>query len=250
MHTVTCQRLFASAALHTAAVSAALRPGCCCRWRWWTAVAQTAPAAAAPAMAAVGRRRSDAGPGGLQLQLSDSSTCTCAVPLPCSASAAPAHHRHWHHPRAASLPANSAATAAGTASIHIEGALCTMHMPAVVTRRHAPAARSRDACATWHCLPTLLTTSSTYSCLRPLRLNVLPQVVVPKLISNGLRWQCSGDFSARQCLQYRGVMPVCADPSLGSPDGAILRAALEVVSGMPLYCGWGCVWQWLEGGKG
>jgi pyruvate kinase len=69
--------------------------------------------------------------------------------------------------------------------------------------------------------------------------SLLPQVVVPKLISNGLRWQCSGDFSARQCLQYRGVIPVCADPSLGSPDGAILRAALEVVSGVALGGGGG-----------
>lgn len=31
-------------------------------------------------------------------------------------------------------------------------------------------------------------------------------------------------------MQYRGVLPVCADPSLGSPDGAILKAALEEVS--------------------
>lgn len=57
-----------------------------------------------------------------------------------------------------------------------------------------------------------------------------PQVVVPRLSTNGLRWHCSGDFVARQCLQYRGVLPVCADPSLGSPDGAILRAALAEVS--------------------
>lgn len=52
---------------------------------------------------------------------------------------------------------------------------------------------------------------------------------MPRLSTNGLRWQCSGDFVARQCLQYRGVLPVCADPSLGSPDGAILRAALQEV---------------------
>jgi pyruvate kinase len=56
------------------------------------------------------------------------------------------------------------------------------------------------------------------------------QVVVPRLSTNGLKWHCSGDFVARQCLQYRGVMPVCADPSLGSPDGAILKAALQEVS--------------------
>jgi hypothetical protein len=60
-------------------------------------------------------------------------------------------------------------------------------------------------------------------------LAVCAQVVVPRLSTNGLRWQCSGDFVARQCLQYRGVLPVCADPSLGSPDGAILRAALQEV---------------------
>ena len=60
-------------------------------------------------------------------------------------------------------------------------------------------------------------------------LSVCSQVVVPRLSTNGLRWQCSGDFVARQCLQYRGVLPVCADPSLGSPDGAILRAALQEV---------------------
>lgn len=55
-------------------------------------------------------------------------------------------------------------------------------------------------------------------------------VVVPKLLNNGLKWRCTGDFVARQCLQYRGVIPVCADPSLGSPDGAILRAALNVAA--------------------
>eukprot|EP00878_Enallax_costatus_P015297 GHUV01016018.1.p1 GENE.GHUV01016018.1~~GHUV01016018.1.p1 ORF type:complete len:346 (+),score=100.80 GHUV01016018.1:1137-2174(+) len=53
------------------------------------------------------------------------------------------------------------------------------------------------------------------------------QVVVPRLSTNGLKWQCTGDFVARQCMQYRGVLPVCADPSLGSPDGAILKAALQ-----------------------
>lgn len=63
------------------------------------------------------------------------------------------------------------------------------------------------------------------------------QVVVPRLSTNGLRWQCSGDFVARQCLQYRGVLPVCADPSLGSPDGAILRAALQEVSFRPEWLG-------------
>jgi hypothetical protein len=55
------------------------------------------------------------------------------------------------------------------------------------------------------------------------------QVVVPRLSTNGLRWHCSGDFVARQCLQFRGVLPVCADPRLGSPDGAILKAALQEV---------------------
>lgn len=54
-------------------------------------------------------------------------------------------------------------------------------------------------------------------------------MVVPRLSTNGLKWQCTGDFVARQCLQYRGVLPVCADPSLGSPDGAILKAALQEV---------------------
>jgi pyruvate kinase len=58
------------------------------------------------------------------------------------------------------------------------------------------------------------------------------QVVVPRLSTNGLKWHCTGDFVARQCLQYRGVMPVCADPSLGSPDGAILKAALQEVSNL------------------
>ena len=58
---------------------------------------------------------------------------------------------------------------------------------------------------------------------------------MPKLINNGLKWRCTGDFVARQCLQYRGVIPVCADPSLGSPDGAILRAALNVVSVAGIY---------------
>jgi len=62
------------------------------------------------------------------------------------------------------------------------------------------------------------------------------QVVVPRLSTNGLRWQCSGDFVARQCLQYRGVLPVCADPSLGSPDGAILRAALQEVRDTCIRC--------------
>ncbi|KAF6260927.1 pyruvate kinase [Scenedesmus sp. NREL 46B-D3] len=57
-----------------------------------------------------------------------------------------------------------------------------------------------------------------------------PEVVVPRLSTNGLKWHCTGDFVARQCLQYRGVMPLCADPSLGSPDGAILKAALQEAS--------------------
>jgi hypothetical protein len=54
---------------------------------------------------------------------------------------------------------------------------------------------------------------------------------VPGLTSNGLRWTCSGDFVARQCLQYRGVLPVCAEASVGRPDGAVLTAALAVVRG-------------------
>lgn len=54
---------------------------------------------------------------------------------------------------------------------------------------------------------------------------------MPGVTSDGLKWTCNGDFVARQCLQFRGVMPVCADASIGRPDGAILHAALEVVSG-------------------
>ena len=53
-------------------------------------------------------------------------------------------------------------------------------------------------------------------------------VVVPGLTSDGLRWRCSGDYVARQCLQLRGVLPICADASVGGPDGAVLTAALKV----------------------
>lgn len=58
----------------------------------------------------------------------------------------------------------------------------------------------------------------------------IAQVVVPAVTSNGLKWTCSGDYVARQCLQYRGVLPVCADASIGRPDGAVLTAALKLVS--------------------
>jgi hypothetical protein len=54
---------------------------------------------------------------------------------------------------------------------------------------------------------------------------------VPRLTSDGLKWVYSGDSKARQCLQYRGVLPVCGDSSVGSPDGAILAQAFQYVSG-------------------
>jgi hypothetical protein len=57
------------------------------------------------------------------------------------------------------------------------------------------------------------------------------QVVVPRLTSDGLKWSYSGDSKARQCLQYRGVLPICGDPTIGSPDGAILAQAFQYVSG-------------------
>jgi pyruvate kinase len=47
--------------------------------------------------------------------------------------------------------------------------------------------------------------------------------------STGLKWVCSGDYVARQCLQYRGVVPVCADAKFGRQDGAVLTSALRVV---------------------
>jgi len=61
------------------------------------------------------------------------------------------------------------------------------------------------------------------------------QVVVPAVTtSNGLKWVCSGDYVARQCLQYRGVIPVCADAKFGRQDGAVLSSALKVVRGWGL----------------
>ncbi|KAI8477220.1 MAG: pyruvate kinase [Monoraphidium minutum] len=59
-------------------------------------------------------------------------------------------------------------------------------------------------------------------------------VVVPGVTSDGLKWVCNGDFVARQCLHYRGVQPICADASVGRPDGAVLTAALKVAQGRGL----------------
>lgn len=58
------------------------------------------------------------------------------------------------------------------------------------------------------------------------------QVVVPKLTSNGLKWMWTGDAQARQCLQYRGVLPILADPTIGNPDGAILEQAFKYAQSM------------------
>lgn len=55
-------------------------------------------------------------------------------------------------------------------------------------------------------------------------------VVVPRLTSDGLKWTYTGDSKARQCLQYRGVLPICGDPTIGSPDGAILAQAFQYAS--------------------
>ncbi|GBG00331.1 pyruvate kinase [Raphidocelis subcapitata] len=55
-------------------------------------------------------------------------------------------------------------------------------------------------------------------------------VIVPGITSDGLKWSCSGDYAARQSLQLRGVLPICADASIGRPDGAVLSAALRVAA--------------------
>jgi hypothetical protein len=45
--------------------------------------------------------------------------------------------------------------------------------------------------------------------------------------SDRARWHRSRDTTARQCLQYRGVLPVCADANCSdAPDGALLHLAL------------------------
>lgn len=61
-----------------------------------------------------------------------------------------------------------------------------------------------------------------------------PEVVTPTLVSDGLKWTCTGEGQARQCLLYRGCLPITADPSIGSPDGAILHYAVEKARNMGL----------------
>ncbi|KAG2488957.1 hypothetical protein HYH03_012576 [Edaphochlamys debaryana] len=54
----------------------------------------------------------------------------------------------------------------------------------------------------------------------------LPQVVCPDIRSDGLKWTLMGEVQARQCLLYRGVMPIMADPDFSLPGGAILDYAI------------------------
>ncbi len=56
------------------------------------------------------------------------------------------------------------------------------------------------------------------------------QVVCPDIRSDGLKWTLLGEVQARQCLLYRGVLPIMADPDFALPGGAILDYAIAYVS--------------------
>ncbi|GLC42008.1 hypothetical protein PLESTF_000110500 [Pleodorina starrii] len=53
------------------------------------------------------------------------------------------------------------------------------------------------------------------------------QVVCPDIKSDGLKWTLMGEVQARQCLLYRGVLPIMADPDFSLPGGAILDYAIS-----------------------
>ncbi|GIL59095.1 hypothetical protein Vafri_14039 [Volvox africanus] len=53
------------------------------------------------------------------------------------------------------------------------------------------------------------------------------QVVCPDIKSDGLKWTLMGEVQARQCLLYRGVLPIMADPDFALPGGAILDYAIS-----------------------
>ncbi|GLC56042.1 hypothetical protein PLESTB_001058300 [Pleodorina starrii] len=52
-------------------------------------------------------------------------------------------------------------------------------------------------------------------------------VVCPDIKSDGLKWTLMGEVQARQCLLYRGVLPIMADPDFSLPGGAILDYAIS-----------------------
>ncbi|GIL59097.1 hypothetical protein Vafri_14039 [Volvox africanus] len=52
-------------------------------------------------------------------------------------------------------------------------------------------------------------------------------VVCPDIKSDGLKWTLMGEVQARQCLLYRGVLPIMADPDFALPGGAILDYAIS-----------------------
>ncbi|PNW87383.1 hypothetical protein CHLRE_02g147900v5 [Chlamydomonas reinhardtii] len=51
-------------------------------------------------------------------------------------------------------------------------------------------------------------------------------VVCPDIKSDGLKWTLLGEVQARQCMLYRGVLPIMADPDFSLPGGAILDYAI------------------------
>lgn len=57
-------------------------------------------------------------------------------------------------------------------------------------------------------------------------------VVIPRLMTNSLRWSFTGAFQARQCLSVRGIFPILADPrhaaeSTSATNESILKIALD-----------------------
>ncbi|KIY95248.1 hypothetical protein MNEG_12714 [Monoraphidium neglectum] len=55
-------------------------------------------------------------------------------------------------------------------------------------------------------------------------------LVVPRLVSDSLKWRLEGKHNARQCLLTRGLLPMLATPQ---PNGdAILEEAIAVAAGM------------------
>lgn len=60
----------------------------------------------------------------------------------------------------------------------------------------------------------------------------LLQVVCPDIKSDGLKWTLLGEVQARQCMLYRGVLPIMADPDFSLPGGAILDYAIAYVRGI------------------
>ncbi len=41
-------------------------------------------------------------------------------------------------------------------------------------------------------------------------------IVIPTLVSQKIKWTFSGGSQARQCLLYRGVVPILGEPLMGS----------------------------------